>query len=76
MKTPGEYWRWRIDNNRAVGKNTKSYSALDLWRFFVAYGAPSIEEFKAGAVVKYAPISTGTTTQRKRKPHIMAVINE
>src|SRR6266481_4432609 len=42
----------------------------------VAYSAPSIEEFQAGKVVKHAPISTGTTTQRKRKPHILAVINE
>ena len=42
----------------------------------MAYSAPSIEEFQAGTVVKSAPISTGTTTQRKRKPHILAVINE
>ena len=42
----------------------------------MAYSAPSIEEFQAATVVKYAPISTGTTTQRKRKPHILAVINE
>jgi len=47
-----------------------------LWRLYVAYNAPSIEEFQAGNVVKYAPMSTGTTTQRKRKPHILAVINE
>jgi ferredoxin len=45
-------------------------------RLDVAYSAPSIEEFQAGTVVKYEPISTGTTTQRKRKPHILAVINE
>ena len=43
---------------------------------FVSYSAPTIEEFKAGTVVKQSPISTGTTTQRKRKPHILAVINE
>jgi ferredoxin len=46
------------------------------WRSDVAYSAPSIEEYQAGTVVKHAPISTGTTTQRKRKPHILAVINE
>src|ERR1700692_3124200 len=46
------------------------------WRFEVSYSAPSIEEFQAGTVVKCAPLSTGTTTQRKRKPHILAVINE
>ena len=42
----------------------------------MAYTAPSIEEYQAGTVVKYDPISTGTTTQRNRKPHILAVINE
>ncbi|HEX3377580.1 MAG TPA: hypothetical protein VHS29_12010 [Candidatus Acidoferrales bacterium] len=42
----------------------------------MSYSAPSIEDFQAGTVVKCAPISTGTTTQRKRKPHILAVINE
>ena len=38
--------------------------------------APTIAEFEAGAVVKSEPMSEGTTTKRKRKPHIMAVINE
>src|SRR5258707_14075658 len=42
------------------------------WRLDVSYSAPSIEEFQAGTVVKYAPISTGTTTQRNRKPPILA----
>jgi ferredoxin len=42
----------------------------------VAYSAPSIEEFQVGTVVKSEPLSTGTTTRRKRKPHILAVINE
>ena len=42
----------------------------------MAYSAPGIEEYQAGTVIKHSPISTGTTTQRKRKPHILAVINE
>ncbi len=29
-----------------------------------------------GEVVKMQPMSTGTTNKRKRKPHIIAVINE
>jgi ferredoxin len=29
-----------------------------------------------GEAVKLDPISTGTTTKRKRKPHIVAVIND
>jgi ferredoxin len=37
---------------------------------------PTIAEFEAGEVVKSAPMSEGTTTKRKRKPHILAVINE
>ncbi|HEV8385884.1 MAG TPA: hypothetical protein VGQ11_13520 [Candidatus Acidoferrales bacterium] len=37
---------------------------------------PPLEEFVAGDVVKHAPISEGKTDKRKRKPHIMAVINE
>jgi ferredoxin len=49
---------------------------LHPWRIDVAYSVPSIEEFKAGTVVKHAPISSGQTNQRKRKPHIVAVINE
>jgi len=42
----------------------------------VSYTAPTIEEYVAGEVVKYEPKSDGTTSKRKRKPHIMAVINE
>ena len=42
----------------------------------MAYTTPTIEEYKAGTVVKYAPISDGQTNQRKRKPHILAIINE
>jgi ferredoxin len=45
-------------------------------RPFVAYTAPSVEEFQAGSVVKYEPKSTGQSNRRKRKPHILAVINE
>ncbi|HLE36446.1 MAG TPA: hypothetical protein VI699_04810 [Candidatus Acidoferrales bacterium] len=37
---------------------------------------PTIAEFEAGEVVKAEPMSEGTTTKRKRKPHILAVINE
>ena len=37
---------------------------------------PTIAEFEAGQVVKSAPMSEGTTTKRKRKPHFLAVINE
>lgn len=42
----------------------------------VSYTAPSIEEYVAGEVVKYEPKSEGQTNKRKRKPHILAVINE
>lgn len=33
-------------------------------------------KYEPGEVVKSYPISTGTTTARKRKPHILAVIND
>ena len=42
----------------------------------MAYTSPSIEEYVGGEVVKYAPKSSGQTNKRKRKPHILAVINE
>ena len=42
----------------------------------MAYTSPTLEEYTAGAVVKYEPKSDGQTNQRKRKPHILAVINE
>jgi ferredoxin len=42
----------------------------------VSYTAPSIEEYLAGEVVKYEPKSDGQNNKRKRKPHILAVINE
>jgi len=42
----------------------------------VAEALPTIAEFVAGTVVRREPKSTGTTTKRKRKPHILAVINE
>ena len=42
----------------------------------VAYTTPTLEEYSAGAVTKYEPKSNGQTNQRKRKPHILAVINE
>ena len=37
---------------------------------------PTIAEFEADTVVKREPKSGGTTAKRKRKPHILAVINE
>lgn len=42
----------------------------------MAEALPTIAEFAADMVVKREPKSTGTTTKRKRKPHILAVINE
>lgn len=33
-------------------------------------------KYEQGELVKHHPMSTGTTTPRKRKPHILAVINE
>ncbi len=33
-------------------------------------------KYEPGELVKAHPMSGGTTTQRKRKPHILAVINE
>src|SRR5258708_23807636 len=35
-----------------------------------------IQKFVNGEIVKSYPISEGQTNKRKRKPHIMAVINE
>lgn len=37
---------------------------------------PAIEEFERGEVEKLSPISEGKSDKRKRKPHIVAVINE
>jgi ferredoxin len=37
---------------------------------------PAIEEFTSGIVEKSAPISEGKNDKRKRKPNIIAVINE
>jgi ferredoxin len=37
---------------------------------------PSIEDFSAGSVIKQEPKSDGTTNKRKRKPHIIAFIQE
>ena len=42
----------------------------------VAEATLDIAQFEAGEVVKYEPKSTGKTDKRKRKPHIVAVINE
>jgi ferredoxin len=42
----------------------------------VSYSSPTIDEYTSGQVVKYAPMSEGQTNRRKRKPHILAVINE
>ena len=42
----------------------------------MSYTTPTIEEFSAGTVAKEEPKSNGTTTKRKRKPHILALINE
>jgi ferredoxin len=35
-----------------------------------------VQKHVSGEVVKSYPMSEGTTTKRKRKPHIIAVINE
>ena len=40
------------------------------------YTQPSIEEYVAGQVEKEEPRSAGKNDKRKRKPHILAVINE
>jgi ferredoxin len=42
----------------------------------VYYYGPEIADYQAGGVEKAEPKSTGQTNQRKRKPHILAVINE
>jgi ferredoxin len=49
-------------------------SASQGW--IVSYTAPSIEEYISGEVIKYEPKSEGQNNKRKRKPHILAVINE
>jgi ferredoxin len=38
--------------------------------------APVSRKYEPAPVTKYHPTSTGQTQQRKRKPHILAVINE
>jgi ferredoxin len=63
-----------VDKAKRIGKN--EFWKLKILEARVAYSAPSIEEYVAGTVVKEAPISSGQTNQRKRKPHILAVINE
>lgn len=60
----------------SCGASAKILKYPQLGGLDVAYTAPSIEEYVAGTVVKQAPISSGQTNQRKRKPHILAVINE
>jgi ferredoxin len=42
----------------------------------VADSTPEVSKFLNGEVEKFEPISKGTTTRRKRKPHFIAVINE
>jgi len=42
----------------------------------VPYTQPTIEEYVAGQVEKEEPRSAGKNDKRKRKPHILAVINE
>jgi ferredoxin len=42
----------------------------------VADITPEVAPFVKGEVAKYEPISEGTNTRRKRKPHIVAVIND
>ena len=42
----------------------------------MAYAAPSIAEFHEGIVVKEAPISTGTTTKRKRKLRSSGLVSD
>ena len=38
--------------------------------------ATAVLKYEEPPVVKRAPMSTGISTKRKRKPHILAVINE
>lgn len=42
----------------------------------VAPTSKRLQEYIEGKVVKSYPMSKGMTTKRKRKPHILAVINE
>ncbi len=63
-----------IDFFACVGENGRSTDLHQGRR--VAYTSPTIEEYVAGEVVKYEPTSDGTSNKRKRKPHILAVINE
>ena len=37
---------------------------------------PAVARYVNGEIQKFEPISEGTTAKRKRKPHIVAVINE
>src|SRR5580704_13439790 len=79
---PSEPKRWQdkgcheaIDRSAPLGNNGVWLCVAEEGRD-VAYEPPTIEEFIAGEVVKYAPKSNGQSNKRKRKPHILAVINE
>jgi len=56
--------------------------AVRMWRVWRIIGAtvteytPAVARYVNGEIEKFEPISEGTTTKRKRKPHIVAVINE
>jgi ferredoxin len=53
-----------------------------MWASLAVHGAsvteytPAVARYVNGEIQKCEPISEGTTTKRKRKPHIVAVINE
>lgn len=42
----------------------------------MAEASPTVTQYQPGEEVKNEPKSKGTTTKRKRKPHILAVITE
>ena len=75
-KTHGEL-RSALTSRRASAKiNVGNFVSGHHKGRIVSYTAPTIEEYVAGEVVKYEPKSDGQTNKRKRKPHILAVINE
>jgi ferredoxin len=70
-----------FDFGSRLGENSLAHSTVLRVSLQPAGGGvsdwfPAIQEFESGQVIKSAPISEGKSEKRKRKPHIIAVINE
>jgi ferredoxin len=68
---------YRIDFGEQVGEHCsaqdlnplRSEGSVSSWN-------PPVQEFVDGQIIKSPPVSEGKSDKRKRKPHIIAVINE